>query len=90
MKRALFSLAWLLAAGAPVPAQEVQRHGLVFEQWVRATFFDGYKPTSHTQRWDIPATANRAHGGAPQRKSTLPFPVSSIRAPSPPNRAADE
>ena len=66
MKRALFSLAWLLAAGAPVPAQEVQRHGLVFEQWVRATFFDGYKLASHTQRWDIPATANQAHGGAPQ------------------------
>jgi hypothetical protein len=66
MKRALFSLAWLLAAGAPVPAQEVQRHGLVFEQWVRATFFDGYKLASHTQRWDIPATASRAHGGAPQ------------------------
>ena len=43
----------------------MQRHGLVFEQWVRDTFFDGYKPASHTQRWDIPATANQAHGGIP-------------------------
>ena len=46
-------------------AQEVQSHGLVFERWVRDTFFDGYKPASYTQRWDIPASANRAHGGIP-------------------------
>lgn len=66
MKRAIISLAWVWEAVAPVPAKEAQRHGLVFEQWVCATYFDGYKPASHTQRWDIPATTNRAHGGAPQ------------------------
>jgi hypothetical protein len=46
-------------------AQEVQSHGLVFERWVRDTFFDGYKPASYTQRWDIPASANRDHGAIP-------------------------
>jgi hypothetical protein len=54
-------LGLLLAA----PAQEVQHHGLVFEQWVRATFFDDYRPADYTQRWDIPAAANRRHGGLP-------------------------
>jgi hypothetical protein len=58
---------FLLAAALAVltPAQEVQQHGLVFEKWVRDTFFDGYKPASYTQRWDIPAAANRDHGGMP-------------------------
>ena len=66
MKRALLSPILVLAAALVIAsAQEVQRHGLVFEQWVRVTFFDGYKPASHTQRWDIPATANKAHGGIP-------------------------
>lgn len=65
MKRAFLSLVLLLATAALVHAQEVQRHGLVFEKWVRDTFFEGYKPASYTQRWDIPAAANRAHGGIP-------------------------
>jgi hypothetical protein len=51
-------------------AQEVQQHGLVFERWVRDTFFDGYRPSSYTQRWDIPASANRAHGGIPVNPKT--------------------
>ena len=46
-------------------AQEVQRHGLVFEQWVRDTFFDGYRPAHYTQKWDIPAAANKNHGAVP-------------------------
>ncbi len=46
-------------------AQEVQQHGLVFEQWVRETFFDGYRPRSYTQKWDIPATVNKNFGGVP-------------------------
>lgn len=54
-----------LAVLLPASAEEVQRHGLVFEEWVRDTFFDGYQPTSYTQRWDIPASANRHHGGVP-------------------------
>lgn len=48
-----------------MPAQEVQRHGVVFEAWIRDTFFDGYEPESYTQKWDIPATANLRHGGLP-------------------------
>ncbi len=54
-----------LLAALPLGAQEVQQHGLVFEQWVRTTFFDGYRPASYTQKWDIPATANRHHGHVP-------------------------
>ncbi|MBI2814639.1 MAG: hypothetical protein HYX71_10175 [Opitutae bacterium] len=73
MTRALFTLAWLLAAGAPVAAQEVQRHGLVFERWVRDTFFDGYKPASYTQRWDIPAAANQRHGGIPVNPKAIKY-----------------
>jgi|GEM_PF-218269 len=46
-------------------AQEVQKHGLVFEEWIRNTFFDGYVPASYTQKWDIPASANKLHGGVP-------------------------
>src|ERR1051326_9047251 len=46
-------------------AQEVQLHGLVFEQWVRDTFFDHYDPPSYTQKWDIPAATNQTHGGVP-------------------------
>lgn len=56
-------LCWCLT---PVlPAQEVQHHGVVFEQWIRDTFFDGYTPASYTQKWDIPAAANRRFGGLP-------------------------
>ncbi|HVS51822.1 MAG TPA: hypothetical protein VHD62_05650 [Opitutaceae bacterium] len=60
-----FRVALALAFVAGLAAQEVQVHGLVFEQWVRDTFFDGYHPASYTQKWDIPAAANRAHGGIP-------------------------
>jgi hypothetical protein len=56
--------ATLLAASA-ARAQEVQRHGLVFEAWIRDTFFDGYAPPGYTQKWDIPAEVNRRHGGVP-------------------------
>ena len=58
---------WLVFAVAfnALAAQEVQHHGLVFEQWVRDAFFDGYRPESYTQKWDIPAAANRAHGHLP-------------------------
>jgi hypothetical protein len=58
-------MAALAAVLAPVAAQEVQSHGLVFEKWVRDTFFEGYRPASYTQRWEIPATANKDHGGIP-------------------------
>lgn len=61
MRRLLLFLILALAA----PAEEVQRHGLVFEQWVRDTFFESYQPPGYTQRWDIPAHANKDHGGLP-------------------------
>ena len=52
-------------APAAARADEVQRHGLVFEKWIRDTFFDGCTPGSYTQKWDIPAEADRLHGGVP-------------------------
>jgi hypothetical protein len=61
-------LIWIIFATAPVPAvhaQEVQSHGLVFETWIRDTFFDGYTPPGYTQKWDIPAEINRNQGGVP-------------------------
>ncbi len=57
--------ALFLMSVAVASAQEVQQHGLVFETWIRDTFFEGYRPASYTQPWDIPAAANRAHGGIP-------------------------
>ncbi len=65
MSRALLLLTLLAAAAAGATAQEVPRHGLVFEKWVRDIFFHGYRPDSDTQRWDIPAVENRDHGGIP-------------------------
>ena len=61
----LFAAGLLALTAFSLRAQEVQKHGLVFEQWVRDTFFDGYRPESYTQKWDIPATANQRHGRVP-------------------------
>ncbi|MDP3073118.1 MAG: hypothetical protein Q8N18_22685 [Opitutaceae bacterium] len=55
----------MIGLAIAAPAAEVQQHGLIFEQWVRDTFFDGYRPPSYTQPWDIPASANTRHGGVP-------------------------
>jgi hypothetical protein len=63
----------LLAAGAALLAQEVQKHGLVFEDWIRTTFFDGYRPASYTQLWDIPAAANKTHGGIPVNPKAIKY-----------------
>jgi hypothetical protein len=60
-------------AAAALAAQEVQQHGLVFEQWVRDTFFDGYRPDSYTQKWDIPAAANTRHGGIPVNPKAVKY-----------------
>lgn len=54
-------------------AEEVQKHGLVFEQWIRDTFFEGYKPSSPTQKWDITAEANRSFGGIPVNPKATKF-----------------
>ncbi len=67
----IFLLAVALGWSGAVAAQEVQRHGLVFEQWVRDTFFGGYAPGSYTQKWDIPAAANTAHGGVPANPKAI-------------------
>lgn len=69
----LFLPAFLAVALLPLRAQEVQQHGLVFEQWVRDTFFDGYHPESYTQKWDIPAAANKNHGRVPVNPKATKF-----------------
>ncbi|QYM79525.1 hypothetical protein K0B96_02600 [Horticoccus luteus] len=62
-----------LASATFTPAQEVQHHGLVFERWVDDTFFDGYRPPSYTQKWDIPASANKRYGGVPVNPKATKF-----------------
>jgi hypothetical protein len=58
-------LLWLASFAFVATAQEVQHHGLVFEEWIDDTFFEGYRPPSYTQKWDIPAAQNKNHGGVP-------------------------
>jgi hypothetical protein len=59
------TLLFFLLASSLASAAERQHHGVVFEQWVRDTFFDGYRPPGYTQKWDIPAEVNTRHGGIP-------------------------
>ncbi len=54
-------------------AQAVQQHGLVFEQWVRDTFFEGYRPRSSTQKWDIPAAVNAQFGSVPVNPKAIKY-----------------
>ncbi len=61
----LLALALVALAPPRAGAAEVQEHGLVFEQWVRDTFFGGYRPKSYTQKWDVPAAINTRFGGVP-------------------------
>lgn len=62
---------WVLAVSgaalisAAAGASEVQRHGLGFEHWVADTFFGGHRSSGATDKWDIPAAANKSHGGIP-------------------------
>lgn len=69
----LGGLGLVLQGAEPGARNEVQRHGVVFEQWIRDTFFDGYAPTNYTQRWDIPAAANRRFGGIPVNPKAVKF-----------------
>lgn len=67
---------WLLAlllGVASLSAAEVQQHGLVFEEWVRDTFFDGYRPRNYTQKWDIPAAMNTRFGGVPVNPKAIKY-----------------
>lgn len=59
------ALLLLICVAGSLSAREVQSHGLLFEQWLRDTFFEGYKPEGYTQKWDIPAVANPHHGQIP-------------------------
>lgn len=59
------ALMLLICAAGSLSAREVQSHGLLFEKWLRDTFFDGYEPKGYTQKWDIPAAANPHHGQIP-------------------------
>jgi len=45
-----------------VHAKEVQQHGLSFEHWLADTFFGGHRASGPTDKWDIPASANKNHG----------------------------
>ena len=63
----------LLALVATLAAAEVQRHGLVFEEWIDDTFFGGYRPPSYTQKWDIPAAENKNHGGVPVNPKAIKY-----------------
>jgi hypothetical protein len=54
-----------ISVGSAIIAGEVQEHGIWFEQWICDTFFDGYRPSRYTQKWDIPAEANSRHGHLP-------------------------
>lgn len=40
---------------------------------MREAFFGGYQPASYTQRWDIPAAANKDHGGIPVNPKTAKY-----------------
>lgn len=59
------ALVLMICVASTLPAREVQSHGLFFEKWLRDTFFEGYEPKGYTQKWDIPATANKRHGLIP-------------------------
>lgn len=64
---------FILLLTTSVRADEVQHHGVVFEQWVRDTFFGGYQPKSYTQIWDIPAEINQNHGKIPANPKAIKY-----------------
>ena len=73
MSRLTRLLALAAALLVTASAQEVQQHGLVFEEWVRDNFFEGYQPPGYTQKWDIPAAINRNHGGLPVNPKAIKY-----------------
>lgn len=72
MKRGTVAILLLLVAAGSI-AREVQSHGLLFEKWLRDTFFGGYEPTGYTQKWDIPAASNPDHGGIPVNPKAIKY-----------------
>lgn len=73
MPRLFRILTLFLALLTSLIAAEVQHHGLVFEKWVRDNFFDGYVPSSYTQKWDIPGDVNKTHGGFPVNPKAIKY-----------------
>lgn len=55
---ALFAVALCFTAPR-LAAAEVQAHGLAFEHWVADTFFQKYRASGYTQKWDLPADIPR-------------------------------
>ncbi len=53
--------------------REVQRHGYIFEKWVRDMFFGGYVLPDYTQKWDIPKEINKNHGGLPCNMKAIKY-----------------
>lgn len=64
-RMALLALSALVFLAGPLGASEVQKHGLSFERWVADTFFGGHRAAGPTEKWDIPASANKNHGNVP-------------------------
>ncbi len=73
MYRLFRILALFFALLISLSAAEVQHHGLVFEKWVRDTFFEGYEPPDYTQKWDIPGEINLNHGGYPVNPKAIKY-----------------
>ncbi len=73
IRRIAFVFLACTAAVLTAPATEVQQHGVIFEEWIRDTFFNGYQPESYTQKWDIPAAANRNYGGIPVNPKAIKY-----------------
>lgn len=63
----------LVFAATHATAREVQNHGLQFEHWLCDAFFDGYRAPNYTQKWDIPASANRHHGQLPVNPKAVKY-----------------
>ena len=59
------AIAGLLALTATLAAQEVQRHGLVFEGWIDDTFFAGYRPRATPRNGKFPPPKTQAAAACP-------------------------
>lgn len=51
---------------------EVQRHGFIFEDWVKDTFFDGYRG-GYSDKWDVPKEFNKKYCGLPVSIKTAKY-----------------
>ncbi len=69
----LLALAVFIFLAGAIRASEVQHHGLSFEHWVADTFFGGHRAAGPTDKWDIPASANKDHGNVPVNPKATKF-----------------